>query len=396
MAWYGSAELTGLLADGESHLVERKSSGADRSGIRRNICAFSNDLAGSGRTGVIFVGVDDEGRCVGAPVTDELLRTCAQMRSDGNILPLPSMSVERMLLGGCDLLVIQVEPCANPPVRYQGRVWVKVGPTVQLASAEEELRLLERRRSGDLPFDMRPSAGATTDELDMDYVQRSYLPAAIAPDVLEQNERPLLQQMRSLRLVSGEAPTWGAIIGCGRDPQSRLPGAYVQFLRVDGRALGDPIKDQKVLTGRLEDVLRRLDDLLEANVSVATDVTSGTREVRRPDYPIVALQQLVRNAVMHRSYEQTNAPVRVSWFADRVEIQSPGGLYGKVTPENFRAGATDYRNPLVAEIMHHLGYAQRFGLGVPLAFRAMEENGNPPPEFAFTPTHVAVTLRSVP
>ena len=133
----------------------------------------------------------------------------------------------------------------------------------------------------------------------------------------------------------------------------------MQFLRVDGLALGDPIKDQKVLTGRLEDVLRRLDDLLGVNVSVTTDVTAGQREIRRPDYPIVALQQLARNAVMHRSYEQTNAPVRVSWYSDRVEIQNPGGLYGRVTPENFRAGATDYRNPLVAEIMHHLGYAQR-------------------------------------
>lgn len=120
------------------------------------------------------------------------------------------------------------------------------------------------------------------------------------------------------------------------------------------------------------------------------------REIQRPDYPIVALQQISRNAIMHRAYEGTNAPVRVHWYADRVEIQNAGGLYGKVNPKNFGRGATDYRNPLVAEIMVHLGFAQRFGLGVPLAKEALEKNGNPPPEFDFQPTHVGVTVRCAP
>ena len=58
-------------------------------------------------------------------------------------------------------------------------------------------------------------------------------------------------------------------------------------------------------------------------------------DVRHPDYPIVALQQLVRNAIMHRDYETSNAPVRITWFNDRIEIQNPGGPFGQVTCENF-------------------------------------------------------------
>jgi ATP-dependent DNA helicase RecG len=167
-------------------------------------------------------------------------------------------------------------------------------------------------------------------------------------------------------------------------------------LRLDGSALTDPIRDQKTLTGRLEDILMQLDELVKLNVSVRTDVTSSPREIQQPDYPVVALQQLTRNAIMHRSYEGTNAPVRVYWYSDRVEIQNPGGLYGKVNPHNFGRGATDYRNPLVAEIMFYLGFAQRFGLGIPLANEALEKNGNPPPEFSFQPTHVGVTVRRAP
>ena len=79
---------------------------------------------------------------------------------------------------------------------------------------------------------------------------------------------------------------------------------------------------------------------------------------------------------------------------DRVEIRSPGGLYGRVTPENFGTGAVDHRNPLVAEIMHHLGFAQRFGLGIPLARRELRRNGNPEPDFDLGPTHFLVTVRA--
>ena len=169
----------------------------------------------------------------------------------------------------------------------------------------------------------------------------------------------------------------------------------MQFLRIDGTEITDPIRSQRVLTGKLDDVLRQLDELLKLNISIRTEVATRSLEVRSPDYPVTALQQLARNAVMHRRYEGTNAPVRVYWYVDRVEIQNPGGLFGQVTPDNFGSGAVDYRNPLVAEIMHHLGFAQRFGLGIPLAKSALDGNGNPEPEFDFRSSLVAVTVRAV-
>ncbi len=77
-----------------------------------------------------------------------------------------------------------------------------------------------------------------------------------------------------------------------------------------------------------------------------------------------------------------------------MEVHNPGGLYGQVTQENFGQGVTDYRNPLVAEIMAHLGYAQRFGWGIPQARKALRENGNPEPEFQFQPTFMAAIVRT--
>ena len=396
MAMYSDTELEAMMSDLESDLVERKESATDGKKIRRNVCAFANDLPGHGRPGVVLVGVRDDGSCASLPIDDALLTGLANIHGEGAILPLPSMTVQKRMLRGCEVAVVSVEPTADTPVRYQGRVWVRVGPSVREGSVEDERLLTERRRAADLPFDLRPVNGAHLGDLDQDFVRNHYLPNAIAPEVLEQNARPIEHQLRSLRLVQGEKPTWGAVIAFGLEPQAFVPGAYVQFLRIDGTEMTDPIRDRKQLTGGLADVVRRLSELLDLNVSVRTQVAGVARERQRPDYPADALRQLAHNAVMHRSYEGTHTPVRIHWFSDRVEIASPGGLYGRITRDNFGTGDTDYRNPLLAEIMANLGFAQRFGLGLPLARQALEANGNPAPEFGFERTLVVATVRAAP
>jgi len=81
-------------------------------------------------------------------------------------------------------------------------------------------------------------------------------------------------------------------------------------------------------------------------------------------------------------------------YDDRVEIINPGGPYGEVTAETFGTpGLTDYRNPNLAEALRVLGFVQRFAAGIPIARRALAENGNPPPEFLVRPTFVMGTLR---
>ena len=72
-------------------------------------------------------------------------------------------------------------------------------------------------------------------------------------------------------------------------------------------------------------------------------------------------------AVRHRSYEAAVAPVRIHRFSNRVEILSLGELSRTVTSASIGAGGTDYRNPLIAEIMYRLGFARKIGSGLPLA-----------------------------
>ncbi|MGC9970525.1 MAG: ATP-binding protein [Bryobacteraceae bacterium] len=386
-------ELEQLMTDLESDRVERKQ-GLQPDRMRQAVCAFANDLPGRQAAGILFVGVTDDGQPTGLPITDELLRNLSDMRTDGQILPVPSLAVQKVVLKGIPVAIVEVHPAEAPPVRYKGQVWIRVGPRRAIATLEEERRLTERQVAGARSFDQRPCPGATVEDLIVDSFREIYLPKIVDPEILAQNNRTPEQQLASLRFfdLRSRRPTHAGLLLVGRDPLPFLPGAYVQFVRFDGTTLADAIQDAKEVTGNLLTQLMRLDDLLPLQIHSARSAAGGLRHEDSPDYPLAAIREFVLNAIMHRAYEGTNSPVRVNWFEDRVEILSPGGLYGQVTPQNYDR-VSDYRNPVVAEGMKALGYVERFGTGIARATAALARNGNPPAEFTFEPTHVLVAVR---
>lgn len=399
---YTDEQLEKLLFEIESDLVERKESwkgDAPETG-RQAVCAFANDLPDHRQPGVLFVGARTDGSPSGLTITDELLRTLSDIRTDGNILPPPSLLVEKRTLKGAEIAVVTVQPSDAPPVRYKGRIWIRSGPRKGIATPQEERILNERRRFRDVPFDVHPISGCPLAALSRLLFEREYLPRAFAPDIVLANDRSYEQQLASCRMIASTdnpTPTILGILVLGISPRDWIPGAYIQFLRISGTKLTDEITDEAVIDGDLGQVLRRIDEKIDSHNRHGVDVKSDIQEVRMMPYPRVALQQLIRNAVMHRTYENTHAPVRVTWFDDRIEIVNPGGPFGIVTKENFgRPGITDYRNPNLAEAMKVLGFVQRFGIGIPLARTELQKNGNPELEFQVEPMMVAVTVRRRP
>ena len=191
-------------------------------------------------------------------------------------------------------------------------------------------------------------------------------------------------------------PTVLGLLVLGITPRTWLPGSYIQFLRIQGTTLADPVVDEAEIDGTISSILRRLDEKLHAHLSVNVEFTVHDKEVRSSAYPIVAIQQLARNAVLHRNYEGTNAPVKFYWFSDRIEIINTGGPYGSVTAQNFgKPGYSDYRNPQLAAAFKVLGYARRFGAGITLAQTALKKNGNPPATFEIENNFVAAIVHRV-
>ena len=336
----------------------------------------------------------------GISVTDQLLRQLADMKTDGNIVPPPSLNVEKRVLQGKETAVITVQPSESPPVRFKGAIHIHTGPRRGIATAQDERILNEKRRYGDIPFDLHPSPAASVSDLNLVRFENEYLPQVVTAEVLQANERTPEERLTATKMTTPgdeRTPTVLGMLVIGKNPQDFLPGAYLQFLRIDGNELADNILDSEEMCGTIPDLLRRLDDKLTAHNRIAVDFTTSVVEQRTELYPLAALQQITRNAVMHRTYEVTYAPIRVSWFNDRIEVLSPGGVFGVVTAANFgQPGLTDYRNPNLAEAMKNLGYVQRFGVGIPTARRLLKAAGHPEPEFTINDTNVLVTIRAVP
>lgn len=333
--------------------------------IREAICAFANDLPNYEKPGFVFIGVRDDKTIVGLSAADQVIEQLSHMKSDGHILPLPSMTIEKHALEDKEVVVVRVEPADSPPVRCKGAIRIRTGSRRDIANAQDERILTEKRRYKDIPFDIQPIPTSGLSDLNLIHFENEYLVQAFDSDILEADERTREERLAVTKMIASVNEPSATVMGIlvlGKNPQDFLPGAYLQFLRIDGNDLSDEILDSEAIRGTIPDQIRRLDDKLMAHNRIAIDITSGPIEKRTALYPIEAVQQITRNAIMHRTYEATNAPVHVYWYNDRIEVLSPGGAFGIMTATNFGTpGFVDYRNPNLAEAMKTLGYVQRFG-----------------------------------
>ena len=375
-------ELQELLQSTETYRVERTTSTGDMDKFQEAICAFSNDLPNSRKKGYLIIGAYDNGALSGLKVDDALLKKIAAIRSDGNILPLPIMSVERFEFPEGDLLVAEVSPSLLPPVRYRGRTFVRIGPRRDIATEAEERILLERRTSYMATFDAMPCLGATIDDIDTAFIKQEYLPQVIDAEVLAGDKRDIKEQLAAIHLydLTHDCPTNAAIILFGKNPQYFLHGSYVQYVYFAGKDNGSDILNERQIKGSLGKMLPQLENFVKDAVVTSRPMPiSMLREKTVFNYPELALRELLMNACMHRDY-QSNMPIRLYQYEDRIEILNAGGLYGEARPENFPT-VNDYRNPVVAEAMRGLKYVNMFNRGIQRVKTMLQENGNHAPEF---------------
>lgn len=373
-------ELAAMMADLESDRIERTESTNKTDKFCQAVCAFANDLPNHKQPGYLVIGVDKHGKPTGIEITEQLLEKLGALRSDGNIQPLPVIHVAKMSIEGGDVAVVEVQPSDLPPLRYKGQVWIRVGPRKATASEQEERILTEKRISKARSYDASPVGEAGLGDLSASQFQ-AYRQEVVDPEVIEANHRPLEDQLASLRFFDSQhhLPTVAGLLLFGKNPRFYLPGAYIQFLRLPGTTLTERPDDEAEISGDLLSVLREAETRIKANNHKRPEQTSTLRETSIADYPDVAIREILLNAIMHRDY-QSNTPVKLYWFSDRIEIHSPGGLYGEVTPETLEKRSS-YRNPVLAETMKALGYVNRYGYGIQRAKAAMEKNGNPPIRF---------------
>lgn len=373
------AELEALLQGLEQDRVEKTIAVNDANKFGEAICSFANDLADHKKPGYLIMGAHDDGSKAGMTITEQNLQTLLSFRTDGRIVPPPSLVVEKFVFPDGELAVVEVQPHFLPPVRFNGKVCIRAGIRRGIANEADERILIEKRTAFARTFDVLPCKGSSLADISIELFKLRYLPSAIDADTLRENHRELKEQLASLKFydLRKDCPTYAGILMFGTNPRFFIPGAYVQYVRFQGTDESSDFDFEHRFDGDLTTQLGQMDEFIKANIVKQVLPELGGDYVA--NYPLRAVRELLFNAVIHRDY-QSNAPVRFYEFSDRIEISNAGGLYGKANPENF-PNENDYRNPSLSEAAKNLGYINAFNVGVKAALAALRKNGSPDPEF---------------
>ena len=264
-------EIKALLNDLENDRVERTISTTNTDKFGQAICAFANDLPNHRLPGYLFLGVKDDGTIQGLRVTDELLKNISAIRTDGNIQPQPSMVVEKVSLDEGDIILIQVQPSIYPPVRYKGRIWIRVGPRKTVANETDEQILMEKRRANTTSFDASPCFDASLEDLDLNLFKHYFLPKAMPDDVVEEDKRDIRYKLSAFGFydIRYDCPTNAGVLFFAQNLRRYIPGAYVQYVRFDGCDRAADIMNEHEFKENLCTILPELDTFLKQLFQIA-------------------------------------------------------------------------------------------------------------------------------
>lgn len=384
-------QLDELLPQLEQDRVEKTISRNDADKFGEAICSFANDLPHHGQPGYLIIGAHDDGSRAGMKIDEHQLQTLMAFRTDGRIVPPPALAVARFIYPDGEIALVEVQPHFLPPVRYKGKVCVRIGPRKGTANEAEERILSEKRSSFARTFDVLPCKGSSLDDLGIDLFKLTYLPSAIDRETLLENNRDLKQQLASLKFfdLKEDCPTYAGILMFGNNPRFYIPGAYVQYVKFKGEDEASDFEYEYRFDGDLTTQLGLMEEFIKGQISKSVLPELGGEY--NSLYPQRAIKEFLFNAVIHRDY-QSNAPIKFYEFSNRIEIINPGGLFGNARPENF-PNENDYRNPAIAEAAKNLGFINAFNVGVKAALKTLAQNQSPEPVFTLNqPTSFGVKI----
>jgi ATP-dependent DNA helicase RecG len=379
--------------------------------VLKTICAFANDLHNL-NGGYIIIGVGEDNGCAILPpegvATDKLDEIQKWVRGHCNRIDpeyQPVMSPETV--GGQNVLVIWVPASDIRPHKAPDgekgvrKYWVRIGS--ESVDAEnngvlEELLQLTAR----VPFDDRRALRATTDDFRETKV-REFL-SDIRSGLLDETiTRELYRKLRIAVPVNGyDAPKNIGLLMFSENADYWFPCSRIEIVQIPDDSSGN-LLEEKIFRGGIHEQLKNALTYLE-NIS-AHHIEKQTHSFRVKgwvSYPIPALREALVNAVYHRSYDESQEPVKVYLYPDRIEIISYPGPLQAIQIEHLLQQKpippVPARNRRIGEFLKELKLAEGRGTGLPKLFRAMQENGSADPMFDFDDarTYFRVTLPAHP
>jgi len=375
-------ELIEILKRPEGKTLEfkRELSAPDR--VLKTIVAFANTAGGT-----LLIGVEDRTRHVrGIDEPLDVEERLSNLISD-SIAPRLVPEIEILSWRRTSVVAVNVFPSPSRPhhLKREGAgsgVYVRVGSTNRRADADliGELRRFSRGEA----FDEQPMPGFDSEALDFRAASESFAPVRAL-------SRRDLETLRLLTVHQGrQVPTVGGVLLFGRDREREFPDAWIQAGRFAGRdksRIVDHVEIHSLPVRAVEEAIAFI-----TKHSVHGAEIGPVRRVERWSVPPAAAREAVINAVVHSDYAQRGAPIRVSVFDDRLEVENPGLLPFGLTVEDLPQGVSKLRNRVIGRVFHALGLIEQWGSGIQRMASACRDAGLAVPVFEELAARFRVTI----
>lgn len=378
-------KISKLIQQPEGRTIEFKERLPKKSDLNKTIVSFANDAGG-----VLILGIKDNPREVVGIAGNNLIDIEEQLSSliHDSCKPtiLPDISFQNV--DGRYIIVIQIAKGNNPPYYLKSKgemdgTYIRVGSSNRKATPEI-LEELYRKRSN-ISFDSVAVYNKTADELDLESLMVQFLEIVgeeLTPTVLEKLN--LIHQEHNQNY-----PTNGLVLLSDDALRHKLfPYSKIECARFKGEIPGDFI-DQKTIDVPLSLQAEEAYQFLLRHISQGSSY-EGVYRKDRWEYPVIALREVVRNAIIHRDYALTGKDIKIAVFDDKIEITSPGNLLPTIDFNELESGQSDIRNKVLAPVFKKLGIIEQWGNGLKLISEDLKQY----PEIEFRWTQPGMSFRA--
>ena len=358
-------DLLALLKYHEGKTLEFKRDLSSPDGVLRAIVAFANTAGGT-----LLIGVEDTTRHVrGVQKPLETEERLANLISD-NILPRLVPELDILPWRRTHVLAVQVYPSSSRP-HYLKRAGLEDGVFVRVGSTN-------RRADGELIEEMRRFVrGEAYDEQAMPDLDSEALDFRAASELFAPVRKLKRADLDTLRLVTRhqgrKVPTVGGMLLFGKERESCFPDAWIQAGRFHG-ADKTHIADSTEITAYPAKAVEEAIAFVHKHATHGIEI-GAVRRKERWNLPPAAVREAIVNAVAHADYAQRGAPIRLSIFDDRLEVENPGLLPFGLTVDDLHHGISKLRNRVIGRVFHELGLIERWGSGIQRMTAACRDAG---------------------
>lgn len=373
----------------EDNRIEIKKAADGCPKIYDTLSSFSNQSGG----GVIIFGIDQDNGfdLCGVYDADDLQKNiismCKQMTPV--VRPLCTVaSIEDKVFVSAEIQEIDLfeKPCFYTGAGRLKGSYVRSGDSDEHMTEHEIYSYEAFRQKIQDEIRVEPRA----DISDIKTAEFSYYLKNLQKIKPQQGNLPVSRVMKLQGFSNGESPTLAGIMMFSDYPQSFYPQLCITAVYVQGYEIGDlgdmlqRFDDNERIEGTIPQMLDETLSFIRRNIKVRTIInpSTGKRE-DKSEYPIIALREILLNALIHRDYSihTDSSPITVRIFKNRIEVENPGGLYGRMTLDELGKTIADTRNPFIAKAMEIIGETENRFSGIPIIRRLMSEYRLPPPLF---------------